>query len=94
MKVLAQKYVEKKPKRDEKTGSKTSQKSSIKLAKTAPFYRTTKTGRWGKSPGQITCRTTGRSTVQRSYFITVGVAGRLPYQPYPGLDLSIDRGKN
>jgi len=63
MKVLPQEHVEKNPKRDEKTGSKTSPKSCIKLAKTAPFYKTTKTSRWGKSPGQMIYRSTG----QRSY---------------------------
>ena len=39
MEVLAQKHVEKNSKRDGKTGSKTSPKPCVKLAKTAPFYR-------------------------------------------------------
>jgi len=46
MKVLAQKHVKKNPKRDGKTGSKTSPKSYLKLAKRTPFYRPQKTSCW------------------------------------------------
>ena len=100
MKVLAQKHVEKTLRDMEKTGFKISPKSCVKLANTSPFYRVTKTSRWGNSPSQMTYR----STDQRSYlsslglsvdrlaiFMTVGVVGRPSSQPHLGLDLSIDR---
>ena len=49
MEVLAQNKWRKTLKEIGKTSSKTSPKSCIKLAKIAPFYRATKTSRWGKS---------------------------------------------
>ena len=80
MKVLAQKHVEKNPKRDGKTGFKTFPKSCIKLAKTAPFYRFTKTSRWGQisRPNDLSV---DRLTV---ICMTVGVAGRPPDRSHPG----------
>jgi len=51
----------------EKTGSKASLKSCVKLAKITPFYRVTKTSRWGKSPDQMTYRSTSQSTGKQSY---------------------------
>ena len=63
MEVLAQKYWGKTLREMRKTGFN-SPKSCIKLAKMASFYRATKTSHWGKSPGQMTYWSTGRSTDQ------------------------------
>jgi len=65
----------------ENIGSKTSPKSWWKLAKTSPFIELQKTSRWGKFPGQMTCRPTGRSTGQWLYLWLLG----LP------VDRSVDR---
>jgi len=67
-----------------KTGSKTLLKSCWKLAETTPFYRVTKTSRWGSIPRPDDLsvdRPVDRPTV---IFQTVGVAGQPPSRPHPG----------
>jgi len=59
--------MEKNPKRDGKIGFKTSQNSCVKLAKTTLVYKATKTSRWGKSPSQMTCRSTGRCRLSKNH---------------------------
>jgi len=73
MEVLSQNMWGKTLREIGKIGFKTSLKSCLKLAKIASFYKATKTNHWGKSPGQITCRSTGWSTGQRSYLWPLGL---------------------
>jgi len=53
MDVLAQKHVEKNPKREGKTDSKISSKSYVKQAERTLIYRGSKTSRYGSESGQI-----------------------------------------
>ena len=78
--------MEKNPKRYRKTGSKTSPKSYVKLAKIAPFYRVQKYSCLGSKPRSDDL-SVDRPIDRPTVIFTVGVVGR----PHLGLDLSVDR---
>jgi len=81
MKVLAQKQVEKNPKKMKKAGSKTFPKSYRKLAKRTPFYRVQKYSCWGPEQAQnglSVDRPVDQPTVK---FLTIGAVGPPPDRP-------------
>jgi len=79
MEILAQKYVETNPKREiKKLVLKLLQNLMENWPKQPLFYRATKTSRWGKTPGQMTCRSTGRSTEKWSYLSPLGLPDDRP----------------
>ena len=63
----------------------------LKQPKTAPIYRPKKYSRWSQLSKKSYCRSTGWLTGQRSNFLPLHPASRLPGRPCTGLDLPVNR---